>query len=75
MSKSRTNVKVTKTTRNSLGQFARRLGRLVFISKAVIQNPKWEEGQATKNIPQFIVAPWKGRSFKKSEQGLSLAAA
>lgn len=48
-------------------RFLRSRSRLLFLSKPVIQNPKWDPESQLNTEPQFIVAPVKGRSYNKAE--------
>lgn len=63
--------KATRTNRPneqkvSRTRFLRSRSRLVHLSKPVIQNPEWKDDPNVINlVPQFIVAPVKGRTYRK----------
>lgn len=63
MSKSRTKRPNTKSL--TLPKFLRSISRVVFVSKPVMRNPKYDPNKLTTE-PQFIVAPIRGRSYVKS---------
>lgn len=66
MSKSRTNTGKVRSF-GSLAKFFKSRSKMFFMSKPVITNPKWNPESALNTEPQFILAPVKGRTYKKSE--------
>lgn len=58
--------KVSKT------RFNRSQSRLAHLSKPVIANPKFDPESALNTEPQFILAPVKGRTYRKTDGSLSL---
>lgn len=56
----------TKTVRNTLRNFLRSRTKLVHLSKPVIRNPKFNPESLINTVPEFIVAPIKGRTYRKA---------